>query len=237
MTAQRTKAKGAHAPFAGLGVALLLATSAASGAEPAIPTVTNLPAPGTYTLQRIQRVPEAQLLDADDRPTALSIATRGAITAFAFFYGHCVDPAGCPVAWSAFEALQKAAAGDPLLRTRLRLVFVSLDPAHDTPMMMRLLQKAENADAFPPWEFLTSSSYNDLAPLLASVGQDIAFETDANGKRTEVINHMIKVFLIDPDGWVREIYTTAFLSADSLLNDARTLAMRHPEASNRSEAR
>ena len=61
-------------------------------------------------LQRIQRVPDAQLLDADDRPTALSVATRGAITALAFFYGHCVDPAGCPVAWSSFETLRKEAA-------------------------------------------------------------------------------------------------------------------------------
>jgi hypothetical protein len=48
---------------------------------------------------------------------------------------------------------------------------------------------------------------------------------------------MLKVFLIDPEGWAREIYTTAFLSSDNLINDARTLAMAHPEASNRNEAR
>jgi protein SCO1/2 len=237
LTAQRTKAKGAQAAFAALGVALLLATTAASSAQTALPTVSNLPAPGTYTLQRIQRVPDAQLLDADDKPTTLSVATRGAITALAFFYGHCVDPAGCPVAWSAFESLQKEAVGDPLLSARLRLVFVSLDPTHDTPTVIRFLQKSENADAAPPWTFLTSRSQSHLAPLLASMGQDISFETDASGKRTEVINHMLKVFLIDPEGWVREIYTTAFLTPDSLLNDARTLAMAHPEASNRSEGR
>ena len=177
------------------------------------------------------------MLDADDRPTALSAATRGAITALAFFYGHCVDPAGCPVAWSAFEALQNEAASDPLLRGRLRLVFVSLDPAHDTPTVMRLLQKSENAETLPPWRFLTSRSRSDLAPLLESMGQDIAFEADAAGKRTGVVNHMLKVFLIDPEGWAREIYTTAFLSSDNLINDARTLAIAHPEASNRSEAR
>ncbi len=235
MTARRIKAKGALAPFAAFSLALTLAS--ALGAETLIPTVSNLPAPGTYALQRIQRVPEAQLLDADDRPTALSVATRGAITALAFFYGHCVDPAGCPVAWSAFEALQKEAASDPLLRGRLRLVFVSLDPAHDTPTVMRLLQKSENAETLPPWRFLTSRSQSDLAPLLESMGQDIAFEADAAGKRTGVVNHMLKVFLIDPEGWAREIYTTAFLSPDNLINDARTLAMAHPEASNRSEAR
>ena len=231
------KAKGALAPFAAFSLALTLASAPAPGAETPTPMVSNLPVPGTYALQRIQRVPEAQLLDADDRPTALSVATRGAITALAFFYGHCVDPAGCPVAWSAFETLQKEAASDPLLRGRLRLVFVSLDPAHDTPTVMRLLQRSENAESLPPWRFLTSRSQGDLAPLLASMGQDIAFETDATGRPTGIVNHMLKVFLIDPEGWAREIYTTAFLSPDNLINDARTLAMAHPEASNRSEAR
>src|SRR5208337_2876833 len=141
--------------FVTLGAALILsiAVRATLLADAATPSVANLPAPGTYTLQRIQRVPEAQLLDADDKPTALSLATRGAVTALAFFYGHCVDPAGCPVAWSAFEALQKEAARDPLLRGRLRLVFVSLDPTRDTPTVMRLLQNAENAETLPPWRF------------------------------------------------------------------------------------
>ncbi len=231
------KAKGARAPFASFALALTLASALARGAQTPTSTVWNLPAAGTYALQRIQRVPEAQLLDADDRPMALSVVTRGAITALAFFYGHCVDPAGCPVAWSAFEALQKEAASDPLLRDRLRLVFVSLDPARDTPTVMRLLEKSENAETLPPWRFLTSRSQSDLAPLLANMGQDIAFETDAAGSRTGVVNHMLKVFLIDPEGWAREIYTTAFLSPDNLINDARTLAMAHPEASNRSEAR
>ncbi|MGE4173633.1 MAG: hypothetical protein AB7F41_14265, partial [Methylocystis sp.] len=57
-------------------------------------------------------------------------------------------------------------------------------------------------------------------------------ETGRAGKRTGVINHMLKVFLIDPKGWVREIYSTAFLTPDGLLNDARTLAMEFPDARN-----
>jgi cytochrome oxidase Cu insertion factor (SCO1/SenC/PrrC family) len=236
LSAQPAKARGALAPFAAFALALGLMAAPGRGAEMPNTAVSNLPAPGTYTLQRIQRIPDAQLLDAEDKPTALSVATRGAITALAFFYAHCVDPTGCPVAWSAFEALQKEAARDPLLRGRLRLLFVSLDPTHDKPNVMRLLQNAENAETLPPWRFLTSRTQSDLAPLLASMGQDVAFETDVGGRRTGAVNHMLKVFLIDPDGWAREIYTTSFLSSDSLLNDARTLAMAHPEASNRSGA-
>jgi hypothetical protein len=56
-------------------------------------------------------------------------------------------------------------------------------------------------------------------------GQDLGYESDAAGRRTGAINHMLKVFLIDPEGWVREIYSTAFLTPENLLNDARTLAL------------
>jgi hypothetical protein len=64
------------------------------------------------------------------------------------------------------------------------------------------------------------------------MGQNIGYEINEAGARTGAINHMLKVFLIDPDGWVREIYSTAFLTPESLLSDARTLAMAFPYASN-----
>jgi protein SCO1 len=188
-------------------------------------------------LHRIQRVPDAWILDADAQLAPLSSLVRGAVTALGFFYGHCADPAGCPVVWSVFESLKRDAEADPLLRSKLRLVFVSLDPTHDTPSVMRLLRDSENGvGAAVPWAFVTSRTDSELAPLLRAMGQEVNFEIGSDGGRTSVINHMVKVFLIDPDGWVREIYTTAFLSNDSLLNDARTLAMAHPEASNRIEA-
>jgi cytochrome oxidase Cu insertion factor (SCO1/SenC/PrrC family) len=207
---------------------MVLAAPGACG-EASAPAGTNLPAPGAYVLHRIQRVPEARLLDADGNAVNLSSVARGAVTALGFFYSQCVDPAGCPVAWSVFESVRREAETDALLRQKLRLVFISLDPAHDTPAVIRLLQNSEGGgETLAPWKFFTGASYDDLTPLLHEMGQDIAIETDAAGRRTGVINHLLKVFLIDPDGWVREIYTTAFLTSESLLNDARTLAMTYP---------
>lgn len=233
MTFKRSNIRGVHAPFA----ALFLIGVAASGAGMALAAGSKLPAPGTYALQRIQRIPDAVLLDADGKPALLSTVVRGAVTALGFFYSRCVDPAGCPVAWSVFETMRKEAASDQLINSKLRLVFVSLDPTHDTAAVMRFLQKSENDAASLPWIFLTSRSQEELAPLLENMGQEISFEIDAEEKRTGVVNHMLKVFLIDPNGWVREIYTTAFLTSESLLNDARTLALEYPEANNRSDAR
>jgi len=190
-----------------------------------------LPPPGSYVLNRIQRAPSALLLNAEGNIVELGSATHGAVTALGFFYAECHDPQGCPVAWSTFEAARAEASLDPLLKTRLRLVFVSLDPERDTPSVIRLLQEGE-AQGVIPWLILTARSGGELAPLLAALGQDIGFETDAAGRKTGVINHLLKVFLIDPEGYVREIYTTAYLTPENLLNDARTLAIAFPQASN-----
>jgi protein SCO1/2 len=209
-------------------LALALTAASAFAMEPA---VSRLPAPGSYVLRPIQRMPEASLLDSNGKPAALSAFTCGAVTALGFFYSRCADPLGCPVAWSTFEQARKQAEADPLLKGRLRLVFVSLDPARDTPSVMRMLETEEKGGEVP-WVFLTGASEAQMTPLLAAIGQDVAYETGRAGKRTGAIHHMLKVFLIDPEGWVREIYSAAFLTPDALLNDARTLAMEFPDARN-----
>lgn len=220
--AKNTKRRARCAPVAALLFLSLLTFARAEA---------NLPPPGSYVLQRIQKIPEAVLIDEAAAPVKLSAYTKGAVTALGFFYGHCVDPAGCPVAWSVFESARDAAERDPLLATKLRLVFISLDPERDRPATLRLLATEEKSrEGGAPWSFLTSASESAIAPLLRAMGQDVGHEIDAAGRRTGVVGHMLKVFLIDPEGWVREIYSTAFLTPESLLNDARTLAMAFPQA-------
>ena len=190
----------------------------------------NLPAPGSYALPRIQKTPRASLLDANGTSVSIDEKLRGDLTLLGFFYGHCDDPAGCPVSWSVFESVRDAAGRDALLARRLRLMFVSLDPERDPPATMRLLEKSEKGeDGSIPWSFFTSASEASLAPFLAAMGQDVGHEVDAGGRRTGGLQHMLKVFLIDPEGWVREIYSVGFLTPEAVLNDARTLALTVPD--------
>ena len=65
----------------------------------------------------------------------------------------------------------------------------------------------------------------DLLPVLDGFGQDVRVERDASGKPTRTLNHMLKMFLIDPDGMVREIYSLAYLQQPVMLNDMKTLAL------------
>lgn len=183
-----------------------------------------LPAPGTYTLNRIQRAPFAIVREGTDLPRPLADYTTGAVTLMTFFYGHCADPRGCPLAWRAFESVRAQIRNDARLQRRVRLVFFSFDPAHDTPDILSEFARSYQSDnAIAPWRFLTAWPEFTLAPILRSFGQDIAAEPNSATEGPIVINHLLKVFLIDRDGWIREIYTFAYLDPPVLLNDIRTL--------------
>ncbi len=62
-------------------------------------------------------------------------------------------------------------------------------------------------------------------PVLEGFGQDVVTDLDASGRPTRTYSHMLKVFLIDRRGLVREIYTTAHLLPEVMLNDARSLIL------------
>src|SRR5208283_852559 len=59
LSARRAKARGALTPLATVSLERGLLAAPAQGAEAPNPAVSNLPAPGTYALQRIQRGPDA----------------------------------------------------------------------------------------------------------------------------------------------------------------------------------
>ena len=61
--------------------------------------------------------------------------------------------------------------------------------------------------------------------MLDDFGQDVSVDLDAHGHPTRVIHHMLKLFLIDARGDVREIYSLSFLQPEVIVNDVRTLLM------------
>ena len=163
-------------------------------------------------LDHIQRVPFAIVLEGNRFPRVLSRYTTDAITLLSFFYSICADPKGCPLAWDAFEQVRKVILAHPDDYGRVRLVFLSLDPEHDTPSMLKNFAKAYGSGAaVVPWHFLTSYSYLFLNPVLRNMGEDISVDRNASGSEGRILNHLLKVFLIDPEGWVREIYSNQTL--------------------------
>jgi cytochrome oxidase Cu insertion factor (SCO1/SenC/PrrC family) len=213
---------------AALALAWLAGVAPAAGHEaaPLPPLEYEPPAPGTYQLHRIMAAPDGEVLDLEGRAQRLSRFTHGRITLLGFIYTTCIDPDGCPLAYRVFDALRPALAARPGLRERVRLVTLSFDPARDTPAAMRHYagDRARPEAAGPPWVFLTTRSPRALRPLVEGFGQDVRVTVDrTTGAPRREISHVLKVFLIDPAGMVREIYSTMFLHPQIVLNDIDTL--------------
>jgi cytochrome oxidase Cu insertion factor (SCO1/SenC/PrrC family) len=187
-----------------------------------------VPAAGTYQLQQIQPTADAELLDTQGRPRHLAEFTHGKVTLLTFFYTTCTDPLGCPFGYVTLSQLRKRVAADSGLAAAVRFVNISLDPIQDTPAVVRKYAAGAGIDPGFEWSFLTAASVGRLLPVLDDFGQDVSVATDQHGRATRVLHHMLKVFLIDPHGMVREIYSLAYLQPEVMLNDIRTLVIGYP---------
>ena len=185
------------------------------------------PAAGSYALPVIQDAAGGWVLERNWTPRRLSNYTHGALTLLSFVYTYCSDPLGCPLAYEAFDTVRRRVLADPALRGQVRMVSLSFDPGHDSPRAMQAYG-GDNARATDVrWHFLTTYSTRFLLPILADFGQDVEVERDATGAATRTRTHMLKVFLLDRRGQVREIYSAAFLHPDVMVNDLKTLALEH----------
>lgn len=210
---------------------LLAAPASAHRAEhrPAAvrPVMDYVPPPaGSYALQVIQRAPDGEVVGHDGRPHRLSEYTRGRITLLSLIYTYCSEPTGCALAYETGVDVKSRILADKRLHGRAQFVSLSFDPLNDTHDSMQAYGGTHaRRDGPLPWHFLTTRSMQKLQPILEGFGQEIEVEHDARGRATRTISHMLKLFLIDRQGRVREIYSTAFLHPEAMLNDVRTLVM------------
>jgi len=215
----------------GLGLLLTVGTAFAAvdpGAA-VIPRMEYQPLPaGSYELERIQAAPDALLLDTQGKIAHLADATRGKVTLLTFFYTYCVDPLGCPYAQAVLGQLRARLLEDPRLAAQTRIVSVSFDPTHDTPPQIAAYGAAVRGDPRLEWRFLTARSVPELLPVLDDLGQDVSVQADSEGRPMRTLHHMLKMFLIDREGVVREIYSLAFMQPGVMFNDIVTLVREQP---------
>ena len=222
-------------PLGTLAAALLaqslvgIAGIASATVDPGVPSAPRMefspPPPGSYRLQNIQRVTDAVLLDSTGHAVRLSAVTQGKITLLTFFYTYCVDPLGCPFAHTTLANLRDRVRDDRALTGRVRFVSISLDPTHDTPAVLASYGQEFTIDPKFEWRFLTARRVPDLLPVLDDFGQDVSVDVDEKGRATRTLHHMLKMFLIDARGEVREVYSLAFLQPQVMFNDIKTLAL------------
>jgi cytochrome oxidase Cu insertion factor (SCO1/SenC/PrrC family) len=186
------------------------------------------PRPGTYRLPVVKPAADGSVLDAAGAPRRLRDVLAGRITVLSFVYTRCSDPNGCPLATAVLYQLHGATAGDRELARHLRLVTLSFDPGHDTPeTMAKYARVASTQETRSPWEFLTTASDRQLGPILAAYGQVVQRSADPSAPGP---SHLLRVYLIDRQLRIRNIYGLDFLDPRLLLADVRTLLLESGEA-------
>ena len=131
------------------------------------------------------------------------------------------------MAYQTFDDLKKHIVARPEFTDKIRFVSLSFDPLRDTPEMMQHYGGSHVRDKEGvQWFFLTTPSPAALEPLVDGFGQDVQVVVDKEtGRSSQELSHVLKVFLIDAKGDVREIYTTSFLLPQVVMNDIETLLL------------
>lgn len=180
------------------------------------------PEPGSYKLPVLGSAADGAVLDSDGQPVRLNALYDGRIVLLGFIYSTCDDVNGCPLATAVFQKLRNALKSEPELAGRLRLLTLSFNPEHDTPEAMRRYGEGFR-DGGVDWHFLTTRSEAELQPILEAYGQSVQKEYDGGGRFTGKFSHLLRVFLIDGQKRIRNVYTVSVLHPDLVLADVKTL--------------
>lgn len=182
------------------------------------------PAPGSYNLPEIKRAGDGSVLYLNGQPEKLQEVLRGHITVLSFIYTRCADPRGCPYATGVLYKVHSISEQDPVLADNLRLVTFSFDPDHDTPHVLSDYSRALRKPTGAEWLFLTAPSKKDLTPILTAYGQQVDRKQDPQDPLGPYY-HLLRVYLIDQRGMIRNIYSTGMLDPRLVLTDVRTLLL------------
>jgi protein SCO1 len=150
-----------------------------------------------------------------------------------FIYTRCTAPKACPYATNVFGQLQLVSAKDKALAKNMRLVSLSFDPEHDTPQhLAEYSEWVRETKSGCEWRFATAKSRADLEPILNGYGQAVDKRSNENDPQGPLY-HILRVFLIDREGRIRNIYSSGTLDPRLLLADVKTLLLEEAATSKR----
>jgi protein SCO1/2 len=168
----------------------------------------HIPAPG-------DSVPGFLLTNQDGRRISTA-AYHGKVLLLTFIYTRCPFPEFCPRVSGEFLTVYHGLQKDPALAGKVRLLSVSLDPAYDTPKVLReyafsLTKKRDDA-VFRQWQF-AAPEVSGLPKMANYFG--LTYQEDKG-----VITHSLSTAVIGPDGKIFKWYHGSDWKAADLMKDA-----------------
>lgn len=183
------------------------------------------PVAGTYELPAIWPAQDGQVLNEDGQPTSLATLMQGKITLLSFIFRTCDDVNGCPLSTMVLYTIGNKLEKEPQVASQLRMLTLSFDPRFDTPKVMKEYGKSITGGSGMDWHFLTTKSEQEIQPILNAYQQSVVADpVESTDQRTK-FSHILRVYLIDQQRQVRNIYNLSFLHPDILINDVKTLLM------------
>lgn len=181
------------------------------------------------SLETFGAAPAFDLTDQLDRPVT-SDDFRGKVIVANFIYTNCRDI--CPLLSLRMQHLQERLRSEGLLGSRVQLLSFTVDPAHDTPTVLRDYGASHQADP-EAWRFLTGPP-DQVVPLIVT-GFHLGVvalppETrhdehgaDAETARSGEVMHSGRFVLIDRQRQIRAYYDGPVLDLDQVVRDVRLL--------------
>jgi protein SCO1/2 len=170
------------------------------------PSAADLPVLGT--------VPAFTLTAGDGRPMSAD-DLRGQVWIADFIFTRC--PSQCPMLTANMAKVQKALPADPA--GVVRLVSFSVDPAYDTPEVLRAYAERFGADT-TRWAFLTG----DRQALYTLIREGFHLAVGEEAGSEGMITHSDRFILVDRDLRIRGYYSGSDTEAQArLVRDAAAL--------------
>lgn len=223
---------GTHPPVSAIDTTLGTSRSRVNASAPKLARTDEYdyepPAPGSYTLPVVQEASDGTVVGPDGKAIQLHGLLAGRIAILSFIYTRCSDPRACLRASSVLSQLQQLSRQDKSVADGLQLVTLSFDPGYDTPEVMERYGRVfSRHDGGADWMFLTTRSDDDLQPLLAAYGQRVDKRTRPS--TLGPYQHTLRVYLIDAQRRIRNIYSYGLLDPRLVMTDVKTLLIENQD--------
>ena len=164
--------------------------------------------PAVVEAKEGDEVPNYTLRNQDDREIRIH-NYRGKALLLTFIYTRCPVPEYCTLMSNNFAQVDRELGKDPELYAKTHLLSISIDPAYDTPQVLRSYGAAHTEryqnETFAHWEFATGTTRS---------GEGDRGVFWSNVFPGEGRNHSgLRTVIVNPDGKVAKIYTRQRMEA------------------------
>ena len=189
-------------PSARVALLLLFAAGAVAGCQspPAAPPLPVLPIGGDF-----------QLIDHDGQTFTLA-SQRGTVVLIFFGYSSCPD--ACPTTLSKLSTVARRLGDDS---SRVRTLYVSVDPERDTPAVL----KADLASFALDATGLTGTK-DEIDRVVQQYGAAYEVVPTPESAAPYTISHTTTVYALDTQGRVRKAFAYE-ASVDEIVDGIRTI--------------